>query len=116
MASELAKKSCVPCKGGTPPLRGEDLRKLASELGGGWEVVDEHHLAKDYRFRSFREALDFTNRVGEIAEAESHHPDIALSWGHVGIEIHTHKIDGLTESDFVLAAKADRAYDEAKAS
>jgi 4a-hydroxytetrahydrobiopterin dehydratase len=107
--SELASKSCVPCKGGVPPLKGDALKAIAAELGGGWRVVDEHHIEKEYRFRNFREALAFTRRVGEIAEKEGHHPDIHLAWGKVRLEIRTHKINGLTESDFVLAAKADRA-------
>ena len=107
MASELASRRCVPCKGGTPPLQGSELERLEALLGGGWQVVDGHHLAKQYRFGNFREALDFTNRVGELAEQQFHHPDIHLSWGRVGIEIWTHKIDGLTESDFVFAARCD---------
>ena len=109
MASELAKKRCVPCAGGVPPLRGTALWELQQRLGGDWQVVDEHHLEKTYTFKNFRDALDFVNRVGAIAEAENHHPDIFLSWGKVGLTIMTHKIDGLTESDFVLAAKADQA-------
>lgn len=105
--SDLAKKKCIPCKGGVPPLKGEELTGLLDELGGGWRVVDEHHLEKEYRFKDFRTALAFTNRVGEVAEAQGHHPDIHLSWGKVKLVIWTHKIDGLTESDFVFAAKAD---------
>ncbi|MDX1582948.1 MAG: 4a-hydroxytetrahydrobiopterin dehydratase [Thermoanaerobaculia bacterium] len=104
---DLASKSCVPCRGGVPPLEGDELRRLERELGGGWEVVDDHHLLKRFDFPDFRQALDFTNRVGEIAESEGHHPDIHLSWGKVEITIWTHKIDGLTESDFILAAKID---------
>ncbi|MEX2535134.1 MAG: 4a-hydroxytetrahydrobiopterin dehydratase [Trueperaceae bacterium] len=106
--SHLASKQCVPCMGGVPPLEGDELRELEQRLGGGWRVVDEHHLEKTYEFKDFREALDFTNKVGELAEEQGHHPDIHLSWGKVGLEIFTHKIDGLTESDFILAAKADR--------
>lgn len=109
MASELAKQQCVPCKGGTPPLRGAQLTTLLDQLGGGWRVVDQHHLEKEYRFKNFAQALEFTNRVGAIAEEQGHHPDIALSWGRVRLQVWTHKIDGLTESDFVLAAKADAA-------
>jgi 4a-hydroxytetrahydrobiopterin dehydratase len=109
MASELAKKECVPCKGGIPPLKGEAITKLQGELGGGWGVVDEHHLSKLYRFDDFASALAFTNQVGRIAEEQGHHPDIHLAWGKVRLEIWTHKVDGLTESDFVLAAKADQA-------
>lgn len=106
--SELAQKECVPCKGGVPPLQGDELRTLQEELGGGWRVVDEHHLEKDYAFKNFREALEFTKRVGEMAEEQGHHPDIYLAWGKVRLQVWTHKIDGLTESDFVFAAKADR--------
>ena len=106
--SELAAKECVPCKGGVPPLQGEVLEALSRELGREWKVVDGHHLEKEFRFPDFAEALAFTNRVGELAEAQSHHPDLHLAWGRVRVTIWTHKIDGLTESDFVFAAKADR--------
>jgi 4a-hydroxytetrahydrobiopterin dehydratase len=106
--SDLASKECVPCRGGVPPLEGDDLAKLSRELGEQWEVVEAHHLRREFTFPDFRQALEFTNRVGELAEKEGHHPDIHLSWGRVAIEIWTHKIDGLTESDFILAAKIDR--------
>lgn len=107
-AAALASRRCVPCKGGTPPLAGERRDALLEQLGGGWQIVDGHHLTKTYRFSDFREALAFTNRVGEVAEAEGHHPDIQLGWGRVGLEIWTHDVGGLSENDFVLAAKADR--------
>jgi 4a-hydroxytetrahydrobiopterin dehydratase len=110
--SELAAKKCVPCRGGVPPLKGPEVESLLSRLGGGWRVVDEHHLEKEYRFKNFKEALDFANQVGRIAEEQGHHPDIYLAWGKVGLKIWTHKIDGLTESDFVLAAKADAALEQ----
>ena len=102
----LAEKHCVPCRGGVPPLKGADLERMKAQVSG-WEVVDEHHLLKSYAFPDFKTALDFVNRAGEIAEAEGHHPDLYLSWGKVGVKIWTHKIDGLTESDFILAAKLD---------
>lgn len=105
-ASDLATKTCVPCRGGVPPLAGAELETLARQVPG-WEVVDGHHLRKEFRFRDFREALDFVNRIGDLAEEQEHHPDINLGWGRVGVEIFTHKIDGLTESDFILAAKVD---------
>jgi 4a-hydroxytetrahydrobiopterin dehydratase len=89
-------------------LKGQELARLAHELGGGWQVVDGRQLEKEYRFKDFREALVFTNKVGELAEAQGHHPDICLAWGKVKLVIWTHKISGLTESDFVLAARADR--------
>jgi 4a-hydroxytetrahydrobiopterin dehydratase len=102
----LAQKNCVPCRGGVPPLQGAELDKLTSQVSG-WSVVDGHHLAKIYPFPDFKTALEFVNRAGAIAEQEGHHPDLSLSWGKVGVEIWTHKIDGLTESDFILAAKLD---------
>ena len=112
MTMTLADKTCVPCRGGVPPLKGEELRRLLGELGSGWEAVGDHHLEKTYKFKNFREALDFTNVVGEIAEQEGHHPEITLTWGKVTVRIWTHKIDGLTESDFVLAAKAEREFQQ----
>jgi 4a-hydroxytetrahydrobiopterin dehydratase len=90
-----------------PPLAGELLESLREKLGGNWQVVDGHHLEKEYRFKDFSDALDFTNRVGELAEAQGHHPDIHLSWGKVKLQVWTHKINGLTQSDFIFAAKAD---------
>ena len=107
MASRLAARRCVPCRGDTPPLRGDALAKLLAELGGGWRAVDEHHLEKEYRFKDFADALAFVNRVGALAEEQQHHPDLVLTWGKVRVAIWTHKIDGLTESDFVFAAKTD---------
>ena len=106
---ELAKRQCVPCKGGVPPLGEAEIKPLIVELGNDWRVVENHHLEKEYRFDDFRRALDFTIRVGELAEAQGHHPDINLAWGKVRLTIWTHKIDGLTESDFILAAKTDQA-------
>lgn len=105
--SELSKKSCVPCQGGVSPLKGAALQALHQKLGSSWKVEKEHRLVKEFTFPDFKQALAFTNRVGEIAEKEGHHPDIYLSWGKVRLEIWTHKIDGLTESDFILAAKSD---------
>ena len=105
--SELAAKTCVPCRGGVPPLKGEELKALANQVTG-WAVTDEHHIEKTFTFPDFLKALEFTNKLGEIAEQEGHHPDIYLTWGKVGVKIWTHKIDGLTESDFILAAKIER--------
>ena len=106
-ASELAAKECVPCQGGVPPLTGKALKSLHAAVNNGWQLVRQHHLEKEYKFSNFREALDFTNRVGEMAERQNHHPDIYLAWGKVKISIWTHKIDGLTDSDFFFAAKTD---------
>lgn len=105
--SELASKQCIPCTIGTPPLRGEELKEFHRQLDIGWQVVDEHHIQREFNFKNFRQALDFTNQIGELAEAQGHHPDIYLSWGKVRLVVYTHKIDGLSESDFVFAAKVD---------
>jgi len=104
--TELAAKSCVPCRGGVPSLRGEELEKLQTQVPE-WGVIQEHHLRRVFTFPDFVSALAFVNKVGEIAEKEGHHPDIYLTWGKVEITIWTHKINGLTESDFILAAKID---------
>lgn len=106
--SDLAAKTCVPCKGGVPPLGSAEIADLLAELDNQWEVIAEHHLQKQFKFPDFRTALTFTNQVGELAEEQGHHPDIYLAWGKVEITIWTHKIDGLNESDFILAAKIDR--------
>ncbi len=105
--SELASKTCVPCRGGVPPLKGRELASLQEQVDG-WKVIEEHHITKTYTFPDFRKALEFVNRVGELAEQQGHHPDIFLTWGRVDITIWTHKINGLTESDFILAAKIDQ--------
>ncbi|HBD28370.1 MAG TPA: 4a-hydroxytetrahydrobiopterin dehydratase, partial [Deltaproteobacteria bacterium] len=101
--SVLAQETCIPCRSGVPPLKGEELDALQEKLGNGWQIINEHHLEKEYIFADFRQALDFTVKVGEVAENQGHHPDIYLAWGKVKLTIWTHKIDGLTESDFILA-------------
>ena len=106
--SSLADEKCVPCRGGVPPLAGDELAALARELGNGWRVVDEHQLENEWTCPDFAQALAFTNRVGALAEEEGHHPDIYLAWGKVRITLWTHKINGLSRGDFVLAAKIDR--------
>jgi 4a-hydroxytetrahydrobiopterin dehydratase len=107
--SDLANQHCVPCRGGVPPLEGEALEKLSAQLPD-WKVIDGHHIKKTFLFPDFKTALDFVNRVGAVAEAEGHHPDLCLAWGRVDAITYTHKIKGLTESDFVLAAKIDREF------
>ncbi len=102
----LASKHCVPCSGGVPRLKGEEIAPLLAQLEG-WEAVEEHHLSKRYEFPNFAAALDFVNRVGGVAEAEGHHPDIEFGWGYARLKIYTHAVDGLTESDFILAARVD---------
>jgi len=105
----LAERECVPCRGGVPPLKGEPLAALLAQLDG-WSVAGEHHLEKTYKLKNFAAALELANRIGQIAEQQNHHPDLFLAWGKLGVKIWTHKIDGLTESDFVFAAKCDRAF------
>jgi len=107
MNAELTAGKCKPCSKSTPPLKGQALEDLQQQLGADWKVVENHHLEKEYSFRNFKQALDFTNRVGAIAEQEGHHPDIYLAWGRVKLNIWTHAIGGLSENDFILAAKAD---------
>jgi 4a-hydroxytetrahydrobiopterin dehydratase len=106
--SDLAQRDCVPCKGGTPPLHGAALSALQRQLDGGWNVVEGKRLEKTYKFPNFVDALGFVNRVGEVAEQQGHHPDLELGWGRVKVTLWTHAIGGLSESDFVMAAKADQ--------
>jgi len=105
--NELASKDCVPCRGGVPPLGRDEVDKLMDQVPG-WEVVNDHHLRKEFKFEDFKETLGFVNRVGDLAEEQWHHPDINFGWGRAEVTIWTHKINGLTESDFILAAKIDR--------
>ncbi len=106
----LADRQCVPCRGGVPPLPRERIDALLEELEPGWSLTPTGHLLRVYEFRDFAGAMKFANQVGDIAEQQGHHPDLHVAWGKCGVEIWTHKIDGLTESDFFLAAKADRAF------
>jgi 4a-hydroxytetrahydrobiopterin dehydratase len=105
MAS-LASKTCIPCRGGVPALKGKELEALHQQVPQ-WQVVDGHHLNRTFTFPDFKRALDFVNRVGALAEEQGHHPDIMLAWGKAEITLWTHKINGLTESDFIMAAKID---------
>ena len=110
--SDLSAKQCVPCRGGVPPMSPAEIIPLHGQLSG-WDVIGYHHLHKAYGFPDFAQALAFVDRIGALAEAQGHHPDLELSWGRVAVKIWTHKIDGLTESDFIWAAKADRLRSEA---
>ena len=107
--NKLSDQHCVPCRGGVPPLKGEQLFPYTEQLPD-WQIVEEHHITKSFVFPDFKTGLDFVNRVGAVAEEEGHHPDLCLAWGKVDVKIYTHKIRGLTESDFVLAAKIDQVY------
>ena len=105
---DLAAKKCPPCDSAMGRLEGDRLRELSEQLGAGWKVVDDHHIEKTYSFKDFQEALDFTNRLGVMAEEVGHHPDIYLTWGKVKVTIFTHSVGGLTENDFILAAKLEK--------
>lgn len=108
--SDLAAKTCVPCRGGVPALKGNDLASIYRQLpqSDQWKVLNEHHITRTFTFPDFKQALNFVNRVGALAEEQGHHPDIVLAWGKVEITLWTHKVDGLTESDFIMAAKIDK--------
>jgi 4a-hydroxytetrahydrobiopterin dehydratase len=107
MPEDLASQSCVPCRGGTPAIKQSELKQIQQQVPR-WKAVGEHHITRTFTFSDFKQALEFVNRVGEIAEQQGHHPDILLAWGKVEITLWTHKIDGLTQSDFIMAAKIDQ--------
>jgi 4a-hydroxytetrahydrobiopterin dehydratase len=109
MTEELASQTCVPCRGGVAPLKGEELRQILQEVPQ-WQVINEHHVTRTFTFPDFKQALAFVNRVGEVAEQQGHHPDMLLTWGKAEITMWTHKIDGLTRSDLIMAAKIDQLY------
>jgi len=108
--SDLASRRCEPCRSGATPLAGAAIADLVAQIDPAWQAVDGHHLRREFRFKDFAQALAFTNRVGELAEEQFHHPNIDLRWGRVVLEIWTHKVGGLLEADFVFAAKCDRLY------
>jgi len=105
--SDLASKTCVPCKGGVPPMKGAELQHILQHVPE-WKAINEHHITRTFTFPDFKQALAFVNRVGDLAEQQGHHPDILLTWGRAEITLWTHKIDGLTESDMIMAAKIDQ--------
>ncbi len=109
MAKDLTSLHCEPCRGGVPPLTGDDLSVWTADLAEGWQVVGEHHIVKDFRFPDYRAAVAFVNTVAELAEKEDHHPEIVLSYGLVRVSLWTHKVNGLTPNDFILAAKIEKA-------
>lgn len=105
--SDLASRNCVPCRGGVPPLQPAEVERYLREVEG-WTHRNHHDISREFEFPDFAGALAFANRVGAVAEAEGHHPDLLVAWGRVEVRTWTHKVDGLTESDFILAAKIDR--------
>lgn len=104
----LAQKRCIPCEGNVPPLTQEQAQKLMQELND-WSLIDEAHLlAKSFRFKDFVKTMEFVNKIAAIAEEEGHHPDLTVTYGAVTVELMTHAIGGLSENDFILAAKIDQ--------
>ena len=115
MTQALAEKSCTPCRGGVPPLAREEAKRLHQQASD-WSLLDDaHRIECKFTFRNFRAALDFVDKVGALAEAEDHHPDISFGWGYATVSLHTHKIKGLHENDFIMAAKIDRIFAAAQA-
>ena len=103
----LASRTCIPCRGGVPPLTEDEVRTLLGELHAGWRVVEGKRLEREFRFKNFRGAMSFAQAVGAIAEEQKHHPDLCLGWGYVRVSLLTHAIDGLHQNDFILAARID---------
>lgn len=111
MSDSLAEQECEPCQGGVPPMESDEIQEYLDRVDDGWDAVDDHHIERRFEFDDFRDALEFTYDVGELAEEEGHHPDIYLEYGAAEVKFWTHKIDGLHEADFVMAAKVDEIYD-----
>lgn len=109
----LEEQKCEACEGKTKGLDPSQIKSLESELDDDWHVVDQHHLSRSFDFPDFRQALAFTNKVGDLAEEEGHHPDLSLSWGKVGVSLRTHSVDALTKNDFILASKISELPREA---
>ena len=109
MSADLTAKHCVPCEGGVPPMADDEIQKYLDEVGGNWEHVPGlvHKIKNEYKFKDFKEAMLFVNKVADLAEDEGHHPDIHVSWNKVRLELFTHAIHGLSENDFILAAKIE---------
>jgi 4a-hydroxytetrahydrobiopterin dehydratase len=113
MTEDLASKTCTPCRGGIPPLTREQAERFHTQAPD-WQLADEaHRIERGFRFRNFREALSFVQEIGELAEAERHHPNISFGWGHATVSLQTKKIKGLHENDFIMAAKIDRIFAQA---
>lgn len=103
----LAKEKCVPCQAGAEPLKNQAAQDLVKQLNVDWVVIEDHHIEREFKFNNFKDGLDFVNKVGQLAEEQGHHPEIFLKWGKVTLILWTHKIGGLSENDFILAAKID---------
>lgn len=106
--SELSKKKCVPCEVGAIPLQPNEIQEMLKQLEEGWDSKDNKSIQKTFKFKNFLEAMEFANKITEVAENEGHHPTLTISWGKLRVKLFTHKIDGLHENDFILAAKIDK--------
>lgn len=106
--TELAKKKCVPCEGGVPPLTPEQVKEYQKQVHADWTVTDNKKMKRDFSFVNFKQTMDVANKIADLAEAEGHHPDLYISYGKLGVELWTHAINGLSENDFILAAKIDK--------
>lgn len=111
MATDLAQKKCTPCEKGGQPLKGKELDEYKQQLPPGWKVVDDHHLERVYKTEKYHGAVELANKLAKIADEEDHHPEIMFTWGKVEVSIYTHAVGGLSENDFIYAAKAERAYE-----
>ena len=111
MSGELARRNCVPCKGGIPPLAADRIEELHLQVSGEWKVVEGHHLERAITLKNFRQAMALANRIAEVAESQGHHPDLLVSWGGLKVTFFTHAIDGLHENDFIMAARVDALVD-----
>ena len=109
---KLTNQKCVPCEGGVPPLKGKELLEFAQELGDAWNIVNDHHLEREFKFKDFKEALAATNQIGALAEEEGHHPDLNLGWGKLKVTLWTHAVKGLSKNDFILAAKINHLFSQ----
>lgn len=105
---DLTKKKCVPCEAGVPALTKEEAEKLIQQVTSWHLSGDAKHISKEFRFKNFLDAMAFVNKIADVAEEEGHHPDLSIGWGRVGVELSTHAINGLSENDFILAAKIDQ--------
>lgn len=103
----LMAKQCIPCTIDTPPLKADEIERLKSQLHSDWTVLDDSQIERRFKFKDFVSALEFVNKVGALAEEETHHPDLELGWGRVVVRLMTHKIKGLSYNDFIMAAKID---------
>ena len=108
MNLDLTQKKCVPCEGGVDPLKGEKINEYLKAVSSEWKVMDEKSIRRQFKFKDFKKALEFVNKVGKLAEDQGHHPDIFINYSRVTLDLSTHAIGGLSKNDFILAAKIEQ--------